>query len=149
MDSERDPALHGETIHTFLRLHRYLRKYSRRIRDEGLSGRKMSALRYLLEAGPRTVGQLSDYHDISDSSASEMIAQLAKLGYVTRTRSEADQRVVMVELTAAGRRFAQMAPLGGIPLLRERLRELPPDSVAAIHDALTDLVRLLGIEDGN
>lgn len=148
MASDRDSDLYSETIHAFLRLHRYLRKYSRRIHDKGISGRKLSALRYLLEAGPRTVGQLSDYHDISDSSASEMVAQLCRLGHVTRTRSDPDQRVVVVELTAEGREFARLAPLGGIPLLRERLRALPPDRLSTIRDVLRELQRLVEIDDG-
>ena len=147
MASERDRDLYRETIHAFLRLHRYLRRYSRQIRDEGISGRKMSALRYLLDAGPRTVGQLSDYHDISDSSASEMVAELCRLGYVTRTRSEADHRVVLVDLTGQGREFAQRAPLGGIPLLRERLRGLPAEQLSIVRGALGDLLHLLEIDD--
>ena len=147
MAGERDRDLYGETIHSFLRLHRYLRRYSRQIRDEGISGRKMSALRHLLDSGPRTVGQLSDYHDISDSSASEMVAQLCRLGYVTRTRSELDHRVVLVDLTVQGREFAERAPLGGIPLLRERLRGLPAERLSIVRGALGDLLHLLEIDN--
>jgi len=143
----QDTPQYIDTIHKFLALHRYLRRYSRRIRAEGIGGRKVSALRYLLETGPRTIGQLSDYHYISDSSASEMVAELVRLGYVTRTRSESDQRFVLVDLTEAGREFAQDAPLGGIPLLRERLRALPPERLALINQALTDLNQLLEIGD--
>jgi DNA-binding MarR family transcriptional regulator len=109
----------------------------------GISGRKLAALRYLLEAGPRTIGELRDYHHISDSTTSEMMAQLERSGYVTRSRSEADNRVVVVELTQTGRAFAQRAPLGGIPLLRERLREMTPERLSTIDQALTDLLSIL------
>ena len=136
-------ALYNETIHSFLGLHRYLRRYSRRIRAEGISGRKMSALRLLVDSGPRTIGQLSDYLAISVSSASELVTQLSGLGYVTRTRSETDQRVVRVTLTDAGREFALRAPLGGIPLLRERLRTVPPGELAAIRNTFARLSQLL------
>jgi DNA-binding MarR family transcriptional regulator len=147
MAKRPDTALYTETIHRFLQLHRYLRRYARRIRAEGISGRKVSALRYLLEAGPRTIGQLGRYHCVNDSSASEMVAQLERLGYVARTRSQADQRVVLVDLTESGRAFALNAPLGGIPLLRERLRALSPERLSVINEALTDLVQLLEIGD--
>jgi len=145
----QDTPEYIDTIHNFLTLHRCLRRYSRQVRAEGIGGRKVSALRYLLEVGPRTIGQLSDYHYISDSSTSEMVAELARLGYVTRTRSEADHRVVLVELTPAGCDFARSAPLGGIPLLRERLRALPADRLERIKATLTELNDLLEVGDGS
>jgi DNA-binding MarR family transcriptional regulator len=141
--------LYSEAIQTFLRIHRYLRTYARRVRAEGVSGRKIAALRRLFDAGAQTVGQLGDYHYISDSSASEMVSELVQAGYVTRTRSLTDQRVVLVELTPAGVEFARNAPLGGIPLLRERLRALPPQELEEIHAALAEIARLLEIDDGS
>jgi len=139
--------LYNQTIHAFLRLHRFLRRYSRQIREEGISGRKMSALRFLAETSPRTVGQLGDYLAISDSTTSGMVAKLCELGFVTRRRSEADQRVVLVTVTDEGREFAARAPLGGIPLLRERLRTLPPERLSAIRDTFAELTRLLDIDN--
>ena len=94
-------------------------------------------------------GQLSDYHAISDSSASEMVGQLAEFGYVTRARSEADQRVVLVAVTDKGRDFTLSAPLGGIPLLRERLRTVPAERLAVIRDTFASLIELLDINDGS
>jgi DNA-binding MarR family transcriptional regulator len=141
----RDETLYKETIHRFLQLHRNLRRYGRQVHVKGISGRKISALRYLLEAGPLSIGKLCDYHHLSVSSTSEMIAQLEKAGFVTRTRSEEDNRVVLVDLTPAGRAFTQDTPLGGIPLLREKLKTLPPERLSIIHEALTDLVQFLEI----
>jgi DNA-binding MarR family transcriptional regulator len=143
-----DNTLYSETVHAFLRVHRFLRRYSRRIREEGISGRKMSALRFLVDGGPRTVGQLGDYLAISDSTASEMVSQLSALGFVSRSRSTVDQRVVHVAATSAGRAFAVQAPLGGIPLLRERLRTLPRERLIAVRDAFEELAQLLEIDDG-
>jgi DNA-binding MarR family transcriptional regulator len=143
----QETSLYIDTIHKFLTLQRYLRCYSRQVREEGIGGRKISALRYLLDAGPCTIGQLSDYQYISDSSTSEMVSELERLGYVTRTRSEVDHRVVLVALTGAGRDFAQSAPLGGMPLLRERLKTLPAEQLERINDVLTDLNRLLELDD--
>jgi DNA-binding MarR family transcriptional regulator len=118
------------------------------MQKEGISGRKVSALRHLLEAGPRTIGQLKDYLYISDSSASELVAHLQKKGYVTRTRSEADNRVVLVAVTPAGREIAQRTPLGGISLFRERLKTLSPERLAVINDAMEEIMQLLEIDNG-
>jgi len=138
-----------ETTHTFLTLYRYLRRYAIQIQEQDLSGGKLSVLRYLLEAGPLTIGQLRDYLYVSDSSTSEKVSSLERAGYVTRTRSKLDQRVVIVDLTPAGRDIAQSTPLGGIPLLRERLKALSQERLRVINEALTEMLQLLGIANGN
>jgi DNA-binding MarR family transcriptional regulator len=146
MDGQ-DQALYLETIQTFLAVYRYLRQYSRQLHSEGFSGRKIATLRYLLEAEPLTIGQLRDYLYISDSTTSELVAKLEQAGCVRRTRSEEDNRVVLVSLTPSGCESARSAPLGGIPLLRERLKTLPPERLALINETLIEIKQLLGIED--
>jgi DNA-binding MarR family transcriptional regulator len=145
MGTAQGETPHLDTIHKFLTLYRYLRKYSRRLHEQGISGRTVAALRYLLEAGPVTIGQLRDYLYISHSTTSELVARMAKMGYVTRTRSEADNRVVFVDLTPSGREIADQTSLGGIPLLREKLKSLPPERLAAIDEAMAEMLRLLEI----
>lgn len=143
-----DEALFAETMHTFLSLYRYLRRHARQMQEQGLSGRQVATLRYLLEAGPRTMGQLRDYLYIGDSSTSELIARMEQAGLVERTRSTGDNRIVLVSLTPAGQKLAQETPLEGIPLLRERLKSLPPERLAALRDALAQIADLLEIPDG-
>ncbi len=136
-------GVYRETIQEFLSFYRYVRRYGRQMQQEGISGRKISTLRYLIDAGPLTVGQLGDYLCISDSSTSTLIADLKKRGYVTRTRSPDDNRVVMVEITGQGRELVARTPLGGIPLLREALKTLPSDRLDLIHKALATMNELL------
>ena len=141
--SETNGSLYRETVQEFLSLYRYLRHYSRQMHQEGVSGRKISTLRYLAEVGPLTVGQLGEYLCINDSSTSTTIADLKKRGYVTRTRSTEDNRVVMVEINDAGRELVARTPLGGIPLLREALKTLPEPRLALVHEALQIMNKLL------
>jgi DNA-binding MarR family transcriptional regulator len=141
--SDPSNGLYRETIQEFLSLYRYVRHYGRQMQQEGISGRKVSTLRYLAEAGPLAVGQLGDYLCINDSSTSTTIADLKKRGYVTRTRSPDDNRVVMVEITDQGRELVAQTPLGGIPLLREALKKLPPDRLSLVHEALQTMNELL------
>ncbi len=137
----------SETVYRFLTLYRYLRRYSRQMQSEGLSGRKISALRYLHDEGACTIGQLASYLYISNSSTSGLVDRLQKTGYVTRTRSSADNRVVIVALTPEGTQIACRTELGGIPLLREKLLNLPPEKRTSIDAALTELLQILEIED--
>ncbi len=133
-------------VHKFLILYRYMRKYSRQIQGHGIRGRQFSALRYLLDAGPLTIGQLRDYLYISNSTTSELVSRLEDVGYVTRTRCKRDNRVVFVDLTSSGREIAEHAPLGGIPLLREKLKTLSPERLAVIDDALDQILALMEIK---
>jgi DNA-binding MarR family transcriptional regulator len=135
-----------DSIHKFLQLNHYVWVYSQAVRAVGISGRKVAALRRLMEEGAQTIGQLGTYLYINDSSASEMVSGLQELGYVRRTRSKQDSRVVLAELTEAGRELVEKAPLGGIGLLRKRLLELEPERLQVIHQALTDLVDILEID---
>jgi DNA-binding MarR family transcriptional regulator len=139
--------LYDQAMGSFLSVYRYLRKYSRKIQSEGLSGREVSTLRYLLEAESLTIGQCRDYLYINDSSTSELIAHMEQSGYVLRTRSLADNRSVIVTLTAAGKKLARSLALGGMPLLREKLKTLTPDQLQRIHSAMCDIQKLLEIED--
>jgi DNA-binding MarR family transcriptional regulator len=143
-DQSRDVCT--EATRKFLTVYRYLRRSSRQMHQEGVSGRKLSALRYLHETGPHTVGEICDYLYVSDSGASELVARLEKMGFVTRTRSSTDNRVVIVDLTPAGRELAQEPPRGGVSLLRERLRALPEERLSVIDEALAELLTLLEID---
>jgi DNA-binding MarR family transcriptional regulator len=141
--TEVPETLYRQTIQEFLSLYRYVRHYGRQMHQEGISGRKISTLRYLAEVGALAVGQLSDYLCINDSSTSTTIADLKKRGYVTRTRSPDDNRVVLVEITDQGRELLARTSLGGIPLLREALKTLPPDRLSLVHEALETMNELL------
>jgi DNA-binding MarR family transcriptional regulator len=144
---ETDQDLFTETIHAFLSVYRYLRQYARQLHEEGVSGRQIATLRYLLEAGPQTIGQLRDYLYLNDSSTSELVTKLEQARHVARARSEADNRVVVVTLTPAGRDVALKTTLRGIPLLREKLKALPPERLARVREAMAELQSLLEIPD--
>lgn len=146
LDNSTDD-LAGEAIHKFLILNRYLRQYARQITDQGVSPREFSILRFLLESGSATVGQVQEYLYCSASVASTVIAKLEEAGHVTRTRSAEDNRVVIVEITPAGREVAQENPLGGIVLLRRRLPTLSSERLQVINAALADIMQLMDIDD--
>lgn len=141
----KTPAL--EAIHRFLQLYRYLRHYSRTIHSQGIRGRELATLRYLMNVGPLRIGHICEYLNISCSSTSELVSRMEDAGYVRRRRCTKDNRVVYVELTDEGRALAEETPLGGIPLLRERLKAAPPDQLARINQGLTDLLHIMEIDD--
>jgi MarR family 2-MHQ and catechol resistance regulon transcriptional repressor len=144
-EPERSPAL--AATQKFLSLYRYLRQYSQQMHNQGVRGREFATLRYLHEAGPCTVGQVQEYIYVSASATSEMLSRLENAGYVARSRCKKDQRVVYVELTPEGRRLAEETPLGGIPLLRERIKSLSPEQLSTVTSAVEMLLQVMEIEE--
>jgi DNA-binding MarR family transcriptional regulator len=134
-------------MHKFLIIHRHLRQYSRQMDGQGIRPKQFSVLRFLMEHGPATVGEVQEYLYNSPSTTSTTLSQLEETGYLTRTRSTEDSRVVIIELTDEGREIAANAPMGGMPLLRRRLRGLPEEHLQRINDALTDIMDLMEVVD--
>ena len=145
--SSSDYATSDETFHRVLVLFRYVRKEARRMNSQGIKPREFAVLRFLLESGPATVGEVQAYLYQSASTTSGLIAKLEGKGHVTRTRSRDDNRVVIVQLTASGRNLAQNTPLSGLALLRRRLKTLPDERLQPINSALVEILELMEVTD--
>jgi DNA-binding MarR family transcriptional regulator len=135
----------SEAFGRLLRLLRYLRQHRHQMKDQGISPRDYSVLRFLHESGSATVGEVQAYLHSSPSTASTLIAQLDAAGYVTRTRSNVDNRVVIVDLTPEGREVALRTPLAGLPLLRRQLGTLPKEQLLLVNEALGEILQLLEV----
>jgi DNA-binding MarR family transcriptional regulator len=132
----------------FLQIHRYLNKYSKTIVSQfGISGRQLSALRYLTRKEQATIGEMSHYLHITDSTTSELVDGLEAKALVQRARCAKDNRVVRLTLTTDGEALLVRAPLAGVSLMRMRLESLTDQEMASIAQALDLLGRLLGVDE--
>lgn len=137
-------SLSDQVFHSFLALQRETRQHARQMIDEsGITPRDFSVFRFLIETGPATMGQLQGFLHKSPSTMSALIDQLEEKGFVTRTRSQADNRVVIVELTQAGLEIAQNTPVRGLPLLRRRLRKLPDERLCEMQQVLDQIKEMM------
>ena len=143
MIQESEP-LSDQVFHQVLSLLRLHRQYARKIVDEqGIKPRDMSVLRYLSEHDAVTVSQVQQYIHHSPSTTSTMLSKMEEDGYVTRTRSESDNRVVLITLTDAGRALLIGTPLGGLPLLRRQLQALSADRLNEMLGVLEEIQQLM------
>lgn len=140
-----DSQLASSVLHKFLLIYRHLRQYHRQMDDCGVRPRHAAVLRFLMEAGPATVGDIQAHLYTSPSTASNIISQLEDAGHVTRTRSPDDNRVVIVTVTDAGRDIAIRTPVGGIGLLRQRLGDLPDHRLRQMDESLAEIMRLMEV----
>ena len=139
-----EEPLSDQVFHRFLALLRYMRQHSRQMIDEqGIKPRQFSVLRFLLETGGATVGQVQAYLHTSPSTTSSLLSQLEDMEALTRTRSFTDNRVVIVELTPRGREIAENTPLGGYPLLRRKLATLSQERLEQMDSVFVEIMDLV------
>jgi DNA-binding MarR family transcriptional regulator len=77
------------------------RKYRLRVGE-------IRVLMRILDHGDLSVGQLSEMTSIQASALSHLLRRLDEEGWISRTRSSRDNRLVLVRLTEHGKKFAAM-----------------------------------------
>lgn len=117
------------------------RVYRPLLKDIGLTYPQYLVLLILWEQ-PRQVGEIAEQLRLASHAVSPLIDRLEQADLVRRTRLDADGRVVLVELTDAGRRLETQAAQ-----VQERVRcatMLDPDEVDRLRSDLHALLERLG-----
>ncbi|MGU9856660.1 MarR family winged helix-turn-helix transcriptional regulator [Pseudomonas sp. LF245] len=102
----------------------------------GLTYPQYLAMMVLWEEDGLTVGEISNRLLTDPGSLTPLLKRLEAEGLLSRTRSREDERVVVVELTDAGRALQEKAMgipqciLGASGLALEQLRKLQEDLIA-------------------
>lgn len=87
----------------------YSRVYKPVLEELGLTYPQYIAIVALWDEAELTVKGLSDKLFLEPSTVTPMLKRLEAMGYVTRTRSTEDERVVHVRLTDAGKKLRDKA----------------------------------------
>lgn len=120
----------------------------------GLTHPQYLVMLAMWERSPRTVTELSRTLSFDPATLSPLLKRLEAAGLISRTRSSADERQVLIELTSTGRRLkakAERVPvavieqlgmdLGELESLRDALHRLTAASRAAGPSGLDAEVR--------
>lgn len=101
----------------------------------GMRDREWMALRFLSRANrfSRTPSALASYVGTTRGTASFIIGELERLGYVERKRSTKDKRSVTLSVTQQGKKFLARDPVTG---LVEAIAVLDDDSKIRFRDTL-------------
>lgn len=101
----------------------------------GMRDREWMALRFLSRANrfSRTPSALASYVCTTRGTASFIIGELERLGYVERKRSTKDKRSVTLSVTQHGKKFLARDPVNG---LVEAIAVLDDDSKIRFRDTL-------------
>lgn len=101
----------------------------------GLRDREWMALRFLSRANrfSRTPSALASYVGTTRGTASFIIGELERLGYLERKRSATDKRSVMLSVTQQGKKFLVRDP---ISVLLEAIAVLDAEAKIRFRDTL-------------
>lgn len=101
----------------------------------GLRDREWMALRFLSRANrfSRTPSALASYVSTTRGTASFIIGELERLGYIERKRSATDKRSVMLSVTQQGKKFLVRDP---ISVLIEAIAVLDDETKIHFRDTL-------------
>jgi DNA-binding MarR family transcriptional regulator len=116
-------------------------------RDRTLSLTGASTLATLERSGPRRLTDLAATEGVTQPSMTALVRQLENLGLAERRSDGADARVVLVAITAAGRRHRQARRSAGAAVLAESIDQLGERESQALRAALPALLRLARLAD--
>jgi len=95
----------------------------------------------LISKGHGTVAGCAREADIDSSAMTRMLDRLEAKGLLQRVRSEADRRVVNLELTPAGAELAKVIPLELSQVLNHHLRGFSESEFETLKNLLTRFER--------
>lgn len=144
----RDAAQIGLIIDDLRRLFQVVNAVSKRaVRDTGLTGPQLWAIKTISEAAPLPVSDLARRMHLHPATVVGILDRLGKRKLIQRTRSTEDRRVVMIELTVHGEELVRRAPHVAQGLLVQGLEQLPATKKRTVAAGLRSLVEILGAEE--
>jgi DNA-binding MarR family transcriptional regulator len=112
-----------------------------------VSAPQLNCLLALHEHGPLPLSQIAKTIMVDSSTVTGIIDRLEVKGFVERSRTSPDRRVIIIYLTKKGRDLATHAPPPFQKKIVEGLRKLPDQEAKEIIQALTKLTYMLDVRD--
>ena len=111
-------------------------RMDRAVKPLGLTAQQIGVILMLASRRANTPYEMSRAMSYDSGSMTRLLDRLEKKGFVVRTRSDADRRMVKLELTPQGHEAARQLPSLGVAVLNEQLRGFS----AAEHATLINLL---------
>jgi DNA-binding MarR family transcriptional regulator len=108
-----------------------------------LDGPRASLLSILVFAGPQPVTRLAKIEQVTPPAITKLVTALEADGLVTRERVEGDRRMVLVTVTAAGRRLFEQGRAARVRALAEKLDDVSGRELATLRRAAHIIARRL------
>lgn len=112
--------------------------YTPLLKPFGLTYTQYIVLLVLWEQDGITVGALGEKLMLDNGTLSPLLKKMQQAGFVERTRSNEDERVVVITLTEKGRALQER--LKEIPLQAAGCVDLPPEKAKTLYQLLYELL---------
>ena len=113
----------------------------------GIGGSQLWALATVAQTPGIRVSGLAKALSIHQSTASNLVDQMVKLGLLIRERDEEDQRVVHLKASEKGLALIALAPQPLTGVLTDALAQLDPSEVHALRQSLARLLDVMALRD--
>lgn len=113
-----------------------VQRTDRAVEPLGLTSQQIGVVLMLASGRASTPFELSRVLSYDSGSMTRLLDRLEKKGFIARSRSETDRRMVKLELTPHGHEAARQLPALGAAVLNEQLRGFS----TADHATLIDLL---------
>lgn len=120
-------------------------RMDRAVKPLGLTAQQIGIVLLLSHGRATTPFELSRAMSYDSGSMTRMLDRLEKKGFIVRTRSEVDRRMVKLELTPAGQEAAKQLPALCTAVLDEQLRGFSPDEVGTLVNLLSRFITNSGV----
>lgn len=138
-DQNREIQILAERLY---RLADHLLKDSKRHGQEsGLTAERLSILSILVNTGPQTINKLAATEGVSAPAITRTVKSLEKQGFVIKSRSKTDQRVVYVAPTRKSQQLLDEISRKAQSTIEELLLGIEADEAQQIDFAMTLLER--------
>ena len=138
-DQNREIQVLAERLY---RLADHLLKDSKRHGQEsGLTAERLSILSILVNTGPQTINKLAATEGVSAPAITRTVKSLEKQGFVIKSRSKTDQRVVYVAPTRKSQQLLDEISRKAQSTIEELLLGIEADEAHQIDLAMTLLER--------
>jgi DNA-binding MarR family transcriptional regulator len=138
----------AEIVQSLRRIFKAIQVYSKQaLREFGVTGPQLWALRVLKKSGPISVGELAEAMYLHISTVSGLVDRLEGHGLAERLRHPSDGRVIQTQLTEEGRRLLKKAPEPAQGKLLHGLERLDRRSLRQIHQSVAALVEIMEVQD--
>jgi DNA-binding MarR family transcriptional regulator len=142
MPTKADPPDLDAILDGFVFLYAESRRVTRAVAEGyGLTGSQLIVLKMLGPKGRVSLSELSERIRAKNSTVTGIIDRMERDGLVLRRRSEEDRRVVLIELTAKGRKLSDGATTDPMRLFRALLEDLPARDAADLERVMSRMVR--------
>ncbi|WP_018625636.1 MarR family winged helix-turn-helix transcriptional regulator [Kangiella aquimarina] len=131
-----------EIAERLYRLAEHLLKDSKRhAQESGLTAERLSILGILINTGPQTINKLAATEGVSAPAITRTVKSLEKQGFVIKSRSKTDQRVVYVAPTRKSQQLLDEIRRKSQSTIEELLQGTEADETQQIDQAMTVLER--------